>query len=178
MIPIGIAFLYCNFRQQQEQRLIDLFLNLLKQFSQRHSLLPECVTRLYKDHERNRTRPSLYEISNALYSVIANCSRAFIIIDALDECSGTDRVLPRFMEELFSLQAKTGSSVFATSRPILGIPKDFERRGSSILEIRAKDEDMWRYLDGHINQISTFVKEAPGIKRKIKSAIIRAADGV
>ena len=39
---IGIAFLYCNFRQRQEQRLIDLFLTLLKQFSQRHPLLPEC----------------------------------------------------------------------------------------------------------------------------------------
>jgi hypothetical protein len=54
------------------------------------------------------------------------------------------------MEELFSLQAKTGSRVFATSRPILGIPKDFERRGSSILEIRSRDKDMRRYLDGHI----------------------------
>ena len=133
---------------------------------------------MYKAHERNRTRPSFSEISDALYSVIANCSRAFIIIDALDECSATDRVLSRFMEELFSLQAKTGSSLFATSRPILGIPKEFERRGSSILEIRASDEDIRRYLDGHINQISTFVREGLGIERKIKSAIIKAADGM
>jgi Cdc6-like AAA superfamily ATPase len=175
---VGIAFLYCNFRQQQEQRLVDIFLSLLKQFAQRQPLLPECVTRLYKDHERDRTRPSFGEISNTLYSVIANCSKAFIIIDALDEYSGTDRVLSRFMEELFGLQAKTGSSVFATSRPILGIPKAFERKGSSILEIRARDEDMRRYIDGHINQISTFVREAPGIERKIKSAIIKAADGM
>jgi len=175
---IGIAFLYCNFRQQQEQRLIDLFLSLLKQFSQRQPLLPECVTRLYEDHERDQTRPSFIEISDALCSTIANCSRAFIIIDALDECSATDRILSRFMEELFSLQAKTSSSLFATSRPILGIPEEFERRGGSILEIRASDEDMRRYLDGHINQISTFVREASGIERKIKSAIIKAADGM
>jgi hypothetical protein len=92
--------------------------------------------------------------------------------------SPTDRVLSKFMEELFNLQAKTGSSVFATSRPILGIPKDFERKGSRILEIRAMDEDVRRYLDGHINQISTFVREAPGIEGKIKSAIIQAANGM
>ena len=171
---IGIAFLYCNFRQQQEQRLIDLFLSLLKQLTQRHPLFPECVTKLYKDHERNRTRPSFDEISNAIYSVIANFSRAFIIVDALDECSGPNRVL----SELFSLQEKTGSSIFATSRPILGIPKELERRGSSILEIRARDEDIRRYLDGHINQISTFVREAPGLEGKIKSAIVKAADGM
>src|ERR1700735_132511 len=41
---IGIAFLYCNFQRQKEQQLIDLFLSLLKQFSQRHPLLPECLT--------------------------------------------------------------------------------------------------------------------------------------
>ncbi|KAN0079520.1 hypothetical protein V8E54_004734 [Elaphomyces granulatus] len=175
---IGIAFLYFNFRQQQDQRLIDLFLSLLKQFSQRQPLLPECVTRMYKAHERDRTRPSFSEISDALYSVIVNCSRAFIIIDALDECLATDRVLSQFMEELFRLQAKTGSSLIATSRPILGIPQEFERRGSSILEIRASDEDMRRYLDGHVNQISTFVREAPGIERKIKSTILKAADGM
>jgi NACHT domain-containing protein len=113
---IGIGFLYFNFRQQQEQQLIDLFLSLLKQFCQRQPLLPECVTRLYKDHGRDRGRPSFSEISDALHSVIANCSRVFIIIDALDECSTTDR----FTEELFSLQAKTGSSVFVTSRPNTG----------------------------------------------------------
>jgi NACHT domain-containing protein len=174
---IGIGFLYFNFRQQQEQQLIDLFLSLLKHFCRRQPLLPECVTRLYKDYGRDRGRPSFSEISDALHSVIANCSRAFIIIDALDECSATDRVLPRFMEELFSLRAKTGSSVFATSRPILGIPEEFERQGSSVLEICASDEDIRRYLDGHINRISTFVRE-PGIEREIKSAIIKAADGM
>jgi hypothetical protein len=63
---IGIAFLYCDFRRQQKQQPIDLFLSLLKQFSQRYPLLPECVTRLFKDHKRNRTRPSFDEISNAL----------------------------------------------------------------------------------------------------------------
>src|SRR5467141_2704661 len=81
---IGIAFLHCNFRQQQDQRLIDLFLSLLKQFSRRQPLLPECVTRLYKAHGRNGTRPSFREISDTLCTVIANCSRVFIIIDALD----------------------------------------------------------------------------------------------
>jgi hypothetical protein len=55
---IGIAFLYCDFRRQQKQQPIDLFLSLLKQFSQRYPLLPKCVTRLYKNHKRNRIRPS------------------------------------------------------------------------------------------------------------------------
>jgi hypothetical protein len=179
---VGIAFLYCNFWQQQEQRLTDLFLSLLKQFSQRQPLLPECVTTLCKEngyHGKSfRVQSDCFDkVSDALYSVIASFSRTFIVIDGLDECS--DGVLSRFMRELFSLQAKTGSKIFATSRPILGIPEEFQRQWScSTLKIRASDEDMRRYLDGHINQVSTFVREAPGIERKIKSAITKAADGM
>jgi hypothetical protein len=82
---IGIAFLYCSFRQQQEQRLIDLFLSLLQQFSWRQSILIECVMKLYTAHGRDETRPSFREISDTLCTVIANYSRVFIIFDALDE---------------------------------------------------------------------------------------------
>jgi Cdc6-like AAA superfamily ATPase len=174
---IGIAFLYCNFRQQQEQQK-DLFLSLLKQFAQRIPTIPECVTRLYEDHKRNRTRPSFGEISTALHSVIAGYSRSFIIIDALDEYSATDGVVSQFLEELFNLRAKTRSSLFATSRPIFGIPEQFKRRQSAVLEINTSNEDMLRYLDGHIYQISSYVRISPDIEEKIKTAIINAADGM
>ena len=169
----GIAFLYCNFWQQQEQR--GLFLSLLKQFSQRLPILPECVTTLPKQYVYS---DSIDIVSDALSSVIESFSRAFIVIDGLDECSATDGVLSRFMKELFNLQARTGSRIFATSRPILGIPEEFQRQGSSILKIRASEEDMQRYLDGHINQVPTSVREAPGIEGKIRSAITKAADGM
>jgi Cdc6-like AAA superfamily ATPase len=171
----GIAFLYCNFWQQKEQRLIDLFFSLLKQFFQRQPLLPECVTRLHREWAYSE---SFDLVSDALYQVVASFSRAFIVIDGLDECSATDGVLSRFMKELFSLQANTGCRIFATSRPILGIPEEFQRQGSSILKIRASEEDMQRYLDGHIKQVSIFVREVPGIERKIRSAITKAADGM
>jgi hypothetical protein len=174
---IGIAFLYCNFRQQQERQK-DLFLSLLKQFAQRTPTIPECVTRLCADHKKNRTRPSFGEISTALHSVIAGYSRSFVIIDALGEYSATDGIVSQFLGELFSLQAKTGSSLFATSRPIFGIPEEFKRRQSIILEICTSNEDMQKYLDGHIHRISSYVRITPKIEEKIKTAIIKAADGM
>jgi Cdc6-like AAA superfamily ATPase len=175
---IGIAFLYCNFRQQQEQQPKDLFLSLLKQFAQRTFTIPECVIRLYEDHERNRTRPSFGEISTALQSVIADYSRSFIIIDALDEYSDTGGAVSQFLDMLFNLQAKTSSSLFATSRPIFDIPEEFIRRQSTVLEICTSNEDMRRYLDGHIHGISSYVRITPEIEEKIKIAIIKAADGM
>jgi Cdc6-like AAA superfamily ATPase len=111
---IGIAFLYCNFKRQQEQRPIDLFLSLLKQLSQRLPSMPGCVIKLYKNHERDRTRPSLLEVSVALQTVITECSRAFIIIDALDECKASDRL--ELLSEIFKIQDRTKSNFLATSR--------------------------------------------------------------
>lgn len=67
---IGIAYLYCNFRQQ-EQKPADLLLSLLKQLIQRRLYVPEEVTRLYKRHNNERTRPSF---DDATSSLLSSCS--------------------------------------------------------------------------------------------------------
>src|SRR5205085_1151644 len=87
---IGIAYLYCNFRQQDKQKPTDLLLSLLKQLVQEQPFMPESVRRLHEHHNRQRTWPSLDEISKVLHSVIADYSRTFLIIDALDECQVPD----------------------------------------------------------------------------------------
>lgn len=172
---VGIAYIFCDFRQQQVQRVIDVFLSLLRQFAQRLPSIPEKVAKLYEHHETRRTRPSLCEVTSVLSSIIASYSRAFVIIDALDEFS--NEMLSQLLDELFGLQANTGSNIFTTSRPILDLPNIFGKRGASILNISASDDDIEKYLDGHMSQIS-FLKETQGIEEKIKSAIVKSADGM
>ena len=56
---VGIAYLYCNYKRQAEQR-IEIFIgSLIKQLVQgRPDLLTE-IQLLYQDHRRKGTRPSL-----------------------------------------------------------------------------------------------------------------------
>ena len=54
--------------------------------------------------------------------------------------------------------------------------KEFE--GSVSLEIRATNEDVQRYLDGHISQLPSFVKRNPDLQGKIKIEIARTVDGM
>jgi hypothetical protein len=82
---IGIAYIYCNFRLQHEQKCSDLIVNLLKQLVQEQHSIPESVKKLYKLH-KHKTRPLPGEFLRALYQVTAAYSRVFFIIDALDEC--------------------------------------------------------------------------------------------
>jgi Cdc6-like AAA superfamily ATPase len=173
---VGIAYLYCNFRRQQEQKPIDLLASLLKQLVQVQPSMPESLKSLYEYHKNKRTCPSIDEVSKVLRSVVADFSRAFIIVDALDECQISDGGRRRLLSEIFNIQAKTGANLFATSRFIPDIMKEFETNVS--LEIRAHDEDVWRYLDGHMSLLPSFVLRSRDLQEEIKTKIIEVVDGM
>jgi len=175
---VGIAYLYCNFRQQEEQRPEDLLLSLLKQLAQRQPSIPESVKSLYKYHKMKETRPLFSEVSEVLHSVITGYQRTFIIIDALDECQVSNGYRYKFLSEIFKLQAKTGASLLATSRFIPDIEKEFEKRKSILLEIRARDEDVQRYLDNNMCRLPSFVLFNPGLQDEIKTEITTAVRGM
>jgi hypothetical protein len=173
----GIIFLYCNFRREYEQKPADLLSSLLKQLVQEQSPVPKTVRTLYKRYKDKRTRPSLDEISKVLHSVVAGYSRIFILIDALDEYQGFDRSRKKFLAEIFDLQAKTRANLFITSRFIPEILNEFG--GKSIwLEIRARNKDMERYIDGHISMLLSCVLRSYDLQLRIKTEIIEAVDGM
>jgi hypothetical protein len=173
---IGIAYIYCNFRRQDEQKAEGLLASLYKQLTQGRSSLPESVKSLYDKHKDKRTRPSFDEISRALQFVIAIYSKVFIIVDALDECQAANGCRSRFLEEVFALQAKCGVNIFATSRFIPEITNKFAE--STSVEIRASDEDVRKYLDGHMAQLPSFVQRNQQLREEIKTKISEAVDGV
>lgn len=174
---IGIAYVYCNFRQQHEQKSTDLVLSLLKQLVQEQSSLPGCVQGLYSHHRLKRTRPSRDEILRALHSVVISYSRVFIIVDALDECQAFNEGRKMFLSDVFTLQAKTtGVNLFATSRFIQDIENQFQ--GSLRIQIRATDTDVAKYLDGKLQNFRSLVSKNIPLREEIKSRIAKAADGM
>jgi len=173
---IGIAYLYCNYRRQHEQKPEDLFASILKQFVQEQNAIPDSVKTLYNRHKDRRTRPLPDEILGVIRSVAAAYSRVFIIVDALDECQISDGYRQRFLSGLFSIQAKCEANLFVTSRPISSIEKEFE--GNPILEIRASKEDVRRYLEGHMFRLPGFVARSPELQEEIKTKIVNAIDGM
>ena len=171
---IGITYLYCNFRHQDEQKAHDLLANLLKQLAENQTSLPGTVRDLYNRHKTKQTRPSLAEVSRSLQSIAGTYSRVFIIVDALDECQLSDGCRKTFLTEIFSLQTKTRANLFATSRFIPDITEKF--KGSTILEICAYDEDVQQYLDGRILQSGQKLLETH--REEIKTKITKAVNGM
>ena len=154
---IGIAYIYCDFRRQDQQKVEDILASLLKQLTQSLSSLPDSVKSLHDKHKYERTRPSCDEISSTLQSVVAMYSRVFMIFDALDECQVTSNCRTRLLSEIFNIQTKCGSNIFATSRNIPEITEKCLEGGSMLLEIHASEHDVRGYIDGHISQLPPFV---------------------
>jgi hypothetical protein len=77
---------------------------------------------------------------------------------------------------MFNLQAKTGAKLFATSRPIPDIEREFE--GCISQKVLASDEDIQRYMDSHMSQLPAFVLRTPKLQDEIKTEIIRAVEGM
>ncbi|KAM0158771.1 hypothetical protein ACHAPG_003947 [Botrytis cinerea] len=173
---IGIAYLYCNFKRQHDQKIDDLLLSLLKQLSRYQSSLPGAVKDMFDLHSPRQNRPSKKEISSALKSVIDLYSKVFIVIDALDECQMADGCRMDFLSEVFHLQETCQLSLFATSRHIPDIEEMFDN--SMRLEIRASDTDVERYLDGRMSQLPGYVRNSKDLQNEIKSKIIKAIDGM
>lgn len=171
----GIAYVYCNFRRKDEQKIDNLLASLLKQLSQGQFSLPRIVQDLYGRCNKH-TRPSLDEISRTLQSVAKSYSRIFVIVDALDECQVSDGCRKKFLSELFNLQTSCGANVFATSRFVPETTRIFD--GSMSLEIRASKDDVERYLKAHIWELPTFVQENRQLQEEIKTGISEAVDGM
>ncbi|KFY05410.1 hypothetical protein V491_09146, partial [Pseudogymnoascus sp. VKM F-3775] len=173
---IGIAYLYCNFRRQDEQKPVDLLASLLKRLVQGLHTLPNSMKNFYERHQREKTHPSFKEILDELQSIIAGFSTTFIIIDALDECKVSDGDQTKFISEILRLQTNTRTNLLVTSRFIPHITEKFQEGAS--LEIRATDEDVWRYLDEHLSHLPPFAHRNSDLQELIKTRIVKAVDGM
>jgi ankyrin repeat protein/nucleoside phosphorylase len=171
---MGIAYVYCNYKRQENQTSNDLLASLLKQLAGQCQPLPTSVRKLYNHHEDRGTRPSAEEISRVLLSVAATFSKLFILVDALDECQESERL--HFVSEMFNLQVQHGANIFVTSRFISEIMDRFKDALS--LEIRATDEDVRMYLESRMSQLRPCVLKNRQLQEEIKTAISEAVDGM
>jgi hypothetical protein len=173
---VGIAYMYCTYRNRLEQTPIRLLASLLKQLLQERRFIPEGLKKLYEHHIQKSTFPALDEITTFLHSEMVRYSKVFIIVDALDECAHDDDAREILLSELNTLQTTNPMNLMVTSRPILKIEQKFQE--AIRLEIRASDADVQKYLDGHMSRLASCVTRNISLQETIKSEIVKVVDGM
>jgi hypothetical protein len=135
------------------------------------------MQQLYETHREQRTRPSLEETHSILCSIISEFSSVFIVVDALDEYPEEQRDI------LLHCLSKLGPAVnlMLTSRPHISIETAAEGAIMDILEIRANENDIRRYIAAQIaksSRLSKHVKNCPSLRGEIERRIIWCNDGM
>jgi NACHT domain. len=173
----GIAYLYCNFRRVDDQSVEQLIANLVKQLLRNKFPPPPAVMDVYARHEKHRSQPSLSDLEEMFHAVAALYKdRAFVVVDALDECQMNDNVRFKFIETLLRLQSrKTNINLLATSRPVPDIVEAFN--GHPRLEIVAQRDDIERYMRNRMSNLRA-VSKYPDLQHEIISCIASVADGM
>ncbi|KAF4497149.1 hypothetical protein FAGAP_6672 [Fusarium agapanthi] len=170
---VGIAYIYGNYRQHDEQKLDHLLKSLLKQLIQGQSSMPANVKSLYNKHNINGTQPSVDEVSMTIQSVSGLFTQVYIIVGAFDELQAIDGCRNRFLAQIFKLQAQCAAKFFTTSRFIPEIIDMLE--GSTTIEIRAHNEDVLSFLDSKLSQSGQLLQTN---REMIKTEITKAVDGM
>lgn len=174
---VGVAYVYCSYKAQVDQNTAALLAAILKQLVQAQPSIAEPVERIYKQHANRGTKPSLEEIFGALQSVLANYTRVYIAIDALDECPDQDGTRRQFLAKLKDLNHGIDLRLLATSRPIPEITNEYT--AALKIDIRASDEDVKQYVAGQIYQkLPKCIQRDKELQDMVQDKIVQAVDGM
>ncbi|KAJ7291476.1 hypothetical protein C8J57DRAFT_1491957 [Mycena rebaudengoi] len=170
---VAVAAAYLNHKESEVQSPSNILADLWWQLVSERPISAS-VQKLYQKHQKQRTRPSLDEVCNIVHSTITEWSKVFIVVEALDESPEAHRRI--LLNTLTTIGAV---SLLLTSRPNIA-PKSFFPT-ALVLEIRAREEDIRRYIDAHIQTSSRLLKHVqarPELRAEIESKIISTVDGM
>ena len=173
---IPVVYIYCEYKRQQEQTLVNLMASILRQLLQYRTLVPDTVMHFYHQHVNFGTRPTSEELGETVKSLLAQFPQAYVVVDALDELPVSGQVCQILLTELRSLQKVQSLNILMTSRPIPQI--DHQLKDSLFLEIRASSEDIKKYVYGRMSDLAISVQNDPSLQEAIANSIEDIVDGM
>ncbi|KAL8855889.1 MAG: hypothetical protein Q9178_007454 [Gyalolechia marmorata] len=171
----GVAAAYCNFKEVEMQDPVNILGGLCMQLIDNSESFPKRLVDLYKSHKEKKTRPGLKDVIKVFDDVLKSLKTAYLIVDALDECSSGVRDI--LVQELKAIKSTT--SLIVTTRPIDSIIREFSE--DVCIEIRASYGDLDIYLTSMIassSRLSSLLRGQVMLANEISSKVIAKANGM
>lgn len=145
---IGLAFLYCDYRDPKGQTEVQFIGSLVNQLLRQFGSIPCKVSELYRSKKKNGTMLELQEAVDMLKATVDCFDRCYLCIDALDE-SRLRKALYRTVLEDVARNHRV--QLLVTGRPHIKheiLPND----NVAPLEIVAHDADIENFLQHTIEE--------------------------
>jgi hypothetical protein len=172
--PVGIAYVYFDYKNQEKESMPSVFASLLKQLVVRKDEMTPELLAFYGRFRSRAMQPELSAILQTIVHLSTLFSSTFFILDALDELD--EKHLPLLLNSLSQLlDGGQKIQIFATSRHHLGTVQNFFKSALSI-SIRADDGDIKNYLTIKVDENLSESQKA--LKSKIVESLSISADGM
>jgi Cdc6-like AAA superfamily ATPase len=169
---IGVAFVYCDFREEYGAE--DFLSSIAKQLCFEQPLALLHVKDLHALCNQEDRLPTADDLTKLLRSIFSLYPRSYIVIDALDEwnraCCG------KLLQHIFNLQTDCQMNFLATSRHIPWIDAFFSNAKRA--DVSASEPDVASYVYSRMNEFPEFVINDPQLQDEMKIEIARAVDGM
>ena len=174
-INTGVAYIFCNYKQQAEQTAVNLISSLVRQLAAQKPSTLKDIESLHNHHSTRKTRPALSEVSKALQSVVSSFDVVHIVVDAMDECYeggcreaflGALAALPENTRFVFTSRPNVRTTIFSSIQE---------------LDILASKEDIHAYVDSRIvgsRRIARMVESDSALRGNIKDSVVDSAKGM
>jgi hypothetical protein len=176
---IGLAFIYCDHKRNEAQRLEYFLSAIARQILERQQTIPTYVRTLYREHRGKGSILTLNEYLGLLQSLSIECVEVYVVVDALDEC--IDKDTKTVWNDLYISLKKhiVNLRLLCTSRHIDDITKTSP--GSTCIKVKAIDKDVRTYIQAQIESqtgLSIFCQQDPNLENDILQAVISKAEGM
>ncbi|KAL8980010.1 MAG: hypothetical protein Q9205_004795 [Flavoplaca limonia] len=170
---VGVAAVYCNFKERDSQTPENLLAGCSAQLVRQ--TLPESLVKFHRMHSAQKTRPTWKEMIQVFEDIVSKLDLAYLVVDALDECSEDVRdLLLSFFETLPS-----NTRLMVTTRHVDEIKYGF--RTSLKIEIRASVSDLENYVASRIRKnrrLSGYVRSNGTLEQHIYNRVASKAEGM
>jgi Cdc6-like AAA superfamily ATPase len=179
---IVLAYFYFDFNDAQKQNSELMLRSLICQLSQQCVSIPVSLGTLFCSCDSGQRQPSTDALTEVLRQIIQEYPQAYIILDALDECSErTD--LTDTLETMAGWQLQN-LHVLVTSRRERDIENSLEtfidQQNTICFQSELVDKDIQKYVRQMLSndkRLSKWGKD-PALRKEIEAALVKGAHGM
>jgi Fungal N-terminal domain of STAND proteins/NACHT domain len=168
------AYFYFDFNDPDKQTVEGMLRWVVKRLCHYHpTQLPASVEELYKQCDDGSHQPGTESLMKALLSLLAEPNRAFLILDALDECSERIKLLD-------IITRLVNANLLLVSRPEIDIKDGLaECVDISIISMQGdgNDKDIEIYVKKNIESLKRWQSKLE-IRQEIQDVLVKKAKGM
>ena len=164
----SMAYFYFDFNEAAKVSYSKLLRSLIKSFSNQFPSVAPALVDLYKQKSERQEQPTNEELLVTLTTMLGSFDQAFIIIDALDECSQEQTCTIKLFGRLLHAGFRN-FHLLVTSRDELAIAMDLGSLACHHVDLNTTvvDRDIELYLDSELTSDSKLGKWSTLIKSRL-----------